>query len=289
MKKLVFLFFVFSFTNTIQAQTTDNAQNSLLWRISGNGLEKPSYIFGTIHLIPKDDYFFTETMKEKFDSCENLVLEIDINLSLAEQINAAKQMMFPDGKTLKDYMTENEFSRFKTYLSDSLGIKESTFKQIQRIKPLFSSGLILRDLTGKTKTYEEEFNKRAKKNKMKISGLETLQFQMDLINNISIEDQVKMLLEDDMKTNPLDDYKKLLSFYKAQNLDSLKVLINSDDSMAELGDKFLKDRNADWISKIEKLISKNSSFIAVGAGHLAGNDGVLNLLRQKGYIIEPVK
>jgi len=289
MKKLVFLFFVFLFTNTIQAQTTDKAQNSLLWRISGNGLEKPSYIFGTIHLIPKDDYFFTDIMKEKFDSCENLVLEIDINLSLAEQLNAAKQMMFPDGKTLKDYMTENEFSSFKTYLSDSLGIKESTFKQMQRIKPLLSSGLILNDLIGKSKTYEQEFNKMAKKNKMEVSGLETLQFQMDLINKVSIEDQVKMLLEDDLSTNPLDEYYKMLSFYKTQNLDSLKVLIDSDDSMAELGDKFLKNRNTDWISKIEKLISKNSSFIAVGAGHLAGNEGVLNLLREKGYIIEPVK
>jgi len=289
MKNLAFLFFVFLFTNTIQAQTTDNAQNSLLWRISGNGLEKPSYIFGTIHLIPKDDYFFTEIMKEKFDSCENLVLEININLSLAEQINAAKQMMFPNGKMLKDYMTENEFTELKTYLLDSLGIKESTFKQMQRIKPLLSSGLILNDLIGKSKTYEQEFNKLAKKNKMEVSGLETLQFQMDLINNISIEEQIKMLLEDDMSVNPLDEYYKMLSFYKTQNLDSLKVLIDSDDSMAELGDKFLKDRNADWISKIEKLINKNSVFIAVGAGHLAGNDGVLYLLRQKGYKIKPVK
>jgi len=277
------------FYSLIQAQTTENVQNSLLWKISGNGLKKPSYIFGTIHLIPKDDYFFTDAMKEKFDSCENLVLEIDINLSLAEQINAAKQMMFPNGKTLRNYMSENEFLSLETYLLDSLAIKESTFKKIQKIKPLLSSGLILKDLIGKTKTYEEELNKRAKKNKMEIFGLETLQFQIDLINNISIEDQIKMLLEDDMSVNPSDEYYKMLSFYKAQNLDSLKVLIDSDDSIAELGDKFLKDRNADWISKIEKFIAKNASFIAVGAGHLAGNDGVLALLREKGYKTEPVK
>lgn len=289
MKKNLFLIAIILFGFTGKAQTGDSSQNSLLWKISGNGLEKPSYIFGTIHIIPKDDFFFTDLMKEKFDSCKQLILEIDINLSLAEQINAAKQMFLPEGKTLFDYMSKKDSAEFNTYMLDSLKIKKSTYKKLLKIKPLFGSGLVIKELIGKTKTYEEELNKRAKKNGMEISGLETLQFQLDLINNISIEDQIKMLFEDELSGDPLDVYNEMLKAYKNQNLNKLNELIDADDSMSKLGDDFLKNRNADWISKIEKRIKEKQTFIAVGAGHLAGNDGVLNLLKQNGYIVEPVK
>ena len=198
-------------------------------------------------------------------------------------------MFLPDEKSLSDYMTNDEFSIFKTYLLDSLGVKEKTFKRMQKIKPMFSSALILNDLIGKSKTYEEEFNKLAAKNNMKVSGLESLQFQIDLINKISIEEQIKMLTEDSSNKNPLDSYNKMLKLYKNQNLDSLKILIDEDESMANISEDLLKNRNTDWIPKIEKLINNSSVFIAVGAGHLAGEDGVLNLLKQKGYIVKPIK
>jgi len=289
MKKSTIILSAILFAFTSQAQTIDSTANSLLWKISGKGIEQPSYIFGTIHIIPKDDFFFTDLMKEKFDSCQKLILEIDINLSLSEQINAAKKMMLPDGKTLSDYMTDKEFSELKTDLLDTLKIKESTFKRMQNIKPLISSSLIINDLIGKSKTYEKEFNKRAKKNRMAVEGLETLDFQLDLINNVSIEDQIKMLTEDISSENLMVDYYKMVEIYKKQNLDSLKTLIDSDDSMEKLSDDFLKNRNSEWISKIEELIKENPVFIAVGAGHLAGKDGILNLLKERGYSIEPIK
>ena len=98
-----------------------------------------------------------------------------------------------------------------------------------------------------------------------------------------------MLTADDLNENPLDSYNKMLKFYKSQNLDSLKILMDEDDSMIEISEDFLKNRNADWIPKIEKLIRESPVFIAVGAGHLAGKDGVLNLLKENGYTITPVK
>ncbi len=288
MKKILTVISIFVFVFSLKAQTADSTDNALLWKISGNGIKEASYIFGTIHMIPKDDYFFTDLMKEKFDSCKKLVLEIDINLSLAEQINAAKQMFLPEGKLLFNYMNEKDSAEFSSYLLDSLEISNSTYKKIIRIKPLFGSSLMLKELVGKIKTYEQELNKLAKKNKMSVSGLETLKFQMDLVNDISIEDQIKMLLEDDLSENPLETYNEMVEAYKKQDLNKLKELIDADDSMTKLGDKFLKDRNADWISKIEKFVKENPVFIAVGAGHLSGEDGVLNLLKQAGYIIEPV-
>ncbi len=289
MKKTLTVISIFFFVFSLKAQTADSTDNALLWEISGNGIEKPSYIFGTIHMIPKYDYFFTDLMKEKFDSCKKLVLEIDINMSLAEQINAAKQMFLPNGKLIFDYMTKKDSVEFRLYLIDSLKISKSTYKRVVRIKPLFGSSLILKELVGKIKTYEQELNKLAKKKGTEVVGLETLQFQMDLVNDISIEDQIKMLFEDDLSGNPLDVYNEMVAAYKEQNLTKLNELIDADDSMTKLGDKFLKDRNADWISKIEKLVQEQPVFIAVGAGHLAGEYGVLNLLRQKGYTVKPIK
>ncbi|MCF6185038.1 MAG: TraB/GumN family protein, partial [Bacteroidales bacterium] len=134
MKKLILIFFALFQTAFIFSQQNDSTANSLLWEISGNGIEKPSYIFGTIHMIPKDDYFFTNLMKEKFAACEKLVLEIDINMALAEKIKEAKQMFLPEGKLLYDYMTEKDSVEFHSYLIDSLKISKSTYKKVIRIK-----------------------------------------------------------------------------------------------------------------------------------------------------------
>ena len=77
------------------------SENSILWEISGNGLEHPSYIFGTIHMIPENDYFFTKSAKNCFNSCQTLVLETDIDIPLKKQIELAKQIMLPNGNTIK--------------------------------------------------------------------------------------------------------------------------------------------------------------------------------------------
>lgn len=282
---IISLFFAFS----VQAQSPTNNDKSLLWEISGNGLEKPSYIFGTMHLVPKDDYFFTDKMKEKFETCKKLILEIDINIPLKKQIEIAKQVLLPKGKLLSDYMTAEEFDKFQSYILDTLKIKKSTFKKINKIKPLLGSSLIINELAGKTKAYEKELNKLAKKNDMQVGGLETMEFQMSLINNISVEDQIKMMTEDDISGNPMDAYNEMLKVYKEQDLDKLKKLMDADDSMASIEDDFLNNRNKDWIPKIEKLANEKPVFIAVGAGHLAGDDGVLQLLREQGYTVTAIK
>ncbi len=290
MKKSIFTILIFLFSISLQAQTTDNIEKSLLWEVSGNGLEKPSYIFGTMHLVPKDDYFFTDIMKEKFDSCEKLILEIDIDIPLSKQIEIAKQVILPEGKRLSDYMSAEDFEEFQSYILDSLKIKKSTFKKINKIKPLLGSSLIINELAGKTKAYEKELEKLAKKNKMEVLGLETIEFQMGLINNISVEEQIKMMTQGEgMTGNPMDAYNIMLEAYKNQDLMSLKELMDADESMIGLEEDFLKNRNKDWIPKIETLAKKTSIFVAVGAGHLPGEGGVLDLLKENGYTITAVK
>ncbi len=272
---------------TVETRVTDK---SLLWEISGNGLENPSYIFGTIHLIPEDDYFFTDLMKAKLSDCKTLVLEVDINMSLKEQIALAKKIILPKGKTLEDYMSVEQYKKYSDYILDSLKIKKSKYKQMNKIKPIFGSSIVLSELLGKIKSYEQELNKIAKKNNMNIVGLETADYQIDILDKISIKKQVEMIAGEDMYSKqPLTEYYKIIKVYKKQDLEMLNKLFKAEKSMQEFENELLYDRNRNWIQIIEKLSKENPIFVAVGAAHLPGKKGVLNLLKEKGFSVRVVK
>ncbi len=289
MKKLSLLIISIFIVFSIKAQT-NATEKSLLWEISGNGLENPSYIFGTIHLIPEDDYFFTDLMKAKFSDCKTLVLEVDINMSLKEQIALAKKILLPNGKTIEDYMSVEQYKKYSDYILDSLKIKKSKYKQMNKIKPIFGSSIILSELLGKIKSYEQELNKIAKKNNMNIVGLETADYQIDILDKISIEKQVEMITDEDMYSKqPLKEYYKIIDTYKKQDLEMINKLFKEEKSMQEFENELLYDRNQNWIKIIEKLSKENPIFVAVGSAHLPGKKGVLNLLKEKGFNVRAVK
>ena len=283
---LVLAIFISSF---IRAQDSITVEKSLLWEISGNGLERSSYIFGTIHLIPEKDYLFTKRMSSILDECEILALEIDMNIPILTQIDLVKKMLFPDGKTLQNYLSEEEYSKYSSYILDSLKIKKSKLNQINKLKPIFAGSIILNELLPKTKTYEIEFSKIAKKSGMEVVGLETIEYQMSIMNSISIEKQIDMMLKGGLTENPLDEYMELVEIYKNQDIQRMQDISKEDEFMIEYEDELLFKRNKNWIPVIEKLINKNCTFVAVGAMHLSGEFGVLNLLKIKGYTLKPVK
>ena len=145
-------------------------------------------------------------------------------------------------------------------------------------------GLILKDKLGKVKVYENKLNKLASKNKMKTMGLETIDEQISIVNKISIEDQVEMFLGT-RDYDIIDEYNRLLKAYKQQDISSLYELSKETDEFADFEQDFLITRNKNWVPEIEKFINHQSTFIAVGALHLGGPEGVINLLREKGYTV----
>jgi uncharacterized protein YbaP (TraB family) len=273
---------------TISVKAQNTSENALLWEISGNGLTHSSYIFGTIHLIPENDFFFTDIMKENLLKCNTLALEIDMDMSLSEKIELSKKMLLPEGKEISEFMTEEQYKKFISFLTDTLKIGKLKLNMMTKYKPIFSSALIISELIGKSKTYEEEFMTLAKKNKIHVIGLETADYQINVLDKISIEDQVKMLFENDLNQNGLDEYYKLVESYKNQNLNDLYELFKNEETIVDFEEDLLVKRNKNWISVIENQIKNQSVFIAVGAGHLPGNKGVLNLLTKQGYIIKPI-
>lgn len=260
--------------------------NSLLWKISGKDLSKPSYLFGTIHMLPEDKYFLTDKMQDAFNESEILALEAELDVPFAEQLKMATAMIMPDGKTWKEFMTEDEYTALTSAFVDSLGIKAKKVEKYSKIRPIYVSGLILTDLLGKVKMYEQELSAMAKKDKKEIIGLETLQEQMDIVSGISIEDQM-----DDLKQNTasmLRDYNEMLDAYLSQNLNELEKSTEESDSFDKMEAKLLTERNDRWIKSIEEQAAKNATFFAVGAMHLVGEKGLIEQLKTAGYTVEAV-
>ncbi len=289
MKKIILLFvFLYVSFNFLSAQDSIRSENALLWEITGKDLKEPSYIFGTIHMIPEADYFFPEVWKEKFLACKTLALEIDVNMSLLEQVDLAKKIILPQGTSLADYMEPTEYLNLQTYILDSLHIKKAKWNQMNKIKPLFSMSLIYEDLMDDLKTYETELNDLAKKNGIPTIGLETADYQIDILNKISIEDQIDMLTGDELAGNPIDELAKLIKVYKAQDINQMLELYKKDEAMKAYEYDLLTKRNQNWIPKIIAAAKKGSTFVAVGAMHLPGEAGVLRLLESEGYTVKAI-
>ncbi len=259
-----------------------SANAQLLYRISGNGLKQDSYLFGTIHTMPKEDFEMPKKVMDALKSSEAIAMEIDMNMSMSEQIEMAKMTLIPNGETLKNYMSDSAYIKLKSYCMDTLAWKESKFDKYAHIKPFFFSSVVLQEKIGKQKSFEMEFQKLAKKYDKPLMGLETVMYQMETIDRISIKDQIQFM--DDFSN--MSEFDVMFDLYLKEDINALYTLISSEtDMLPEFNHWFLEVRNANWIPVIEKQISKEATFIAVGAGHLGGTNGVLELLKKQGYTV----
>jgi uncharacterized protein YbaP (TraB family) len=268
---------------------TANLNGQLLWKISGESVKENSFLYGTIHVMPENQFSISPKIQKAFDDSRMLAMEIDLNIGLAKQIKIAKKTFLPSGQTIQNLLSAADFEKLKSFCLDSLKIPESKFNKYIHLKPFFFSSALAQEQMGNTKSYEMEFNKMAKKNRKKTMGLETMEYQLETINKISIDDQAKMLMEEFDK-NPTEQFNDLLLLYLNEDLNGLYSIVNSESSQINnFNQDFLDVRNKNWIPVIESQIKVNSTFIAVGAAHLPGENGVINLLQKKGYKVEPVK
>ncbi len=265
--------------------------SALLYEISGNGLKKPSYLFGTIHIICPNDMIPAEKLDEYLGKSEQVFMELDFD-NQTEIQSMSKAAYLPDGKTLADFLTAEQYAKVGEMVKNSLGVP---IENVKNIHPMILQTLIITSPKNlgcnPPGSYELSFLKTAAANKKPIEGLETVGMQLDTINSIPLDKQAEGLYKMALEPNKsIDEYKKLVETYKTQNLDKVYEFIQrafADDPTFQV--TLLDDRNVAWIPKIEKAIKEKPSFIAVGAGHLGGKTGVLNLLRAKGYKVQAIK
>jgi uncharacterized protein YbaP (TraB family) len=262
------------------------AQNGVLWKIDHPKKEHSSYIFGTMHIIPKDRFKPSNTLDSIIKNGGKVVTEIKLDLSIEEQFNLATSMVFEKRGSLADHLSKEKMDRLKRVLIDTLKFEESKLSnQYFNLKPMFMTGILLRELIGDVESYDAWVGEKATEYGKEKDALESVYNQIGFIDSIPMETQLSWL--DDLNSNMLDDYLDMLSVYENGNLDSLLVMSMADPNTT--ADFQLRSvRNKNWISKMLRQMQAGSVLFAVGALHLPGNDGLLELLRQEGYLTKVV-
>lgn len=262
-------------------------KSALLWEISGNGLQRPSYLFGTIHLLCPTDYRLSDTVKARLAATQQLALELDFDdpkMTTAMQ----RTMTMTGGKTLKDVLGEADYALVNAYFRDSLKMPLTPFAGS---KPFVLMSLLYPKLLGcAPKSYELEFVQLAKKDKKEVIGLETVEEQMALFDKIPYEkqaEQVVKTVKDPAKARK--EFADLVKLYRAEAIKKMPRLANRESGFKGYEGDLLENRNRRWIPLIEREARAMPTFFAVGAAHLGGKTGVVRLLKKAGFTLRAVE
>lgn len=274
-------------TGTVNMETNKD-ENTLLWEVSGKGLSQPSYLFGTFHLMCRNDIHFSENLKAAVLQSKEVYLELDLD-DPSVLLGAMMLMNMNNGKKLPDLFSQQEYNRLENFFKDSLHLSLGLFQQM---KPVFLESLLYpKMLPCKTTSgVEEELMKLAKQDKKEIQGLETMAFQASVFDSIPYDEQARELLKG---IDSLAVYRKyfdtMITVYKTQQLKAIDEMFSKTEfGMSDNRDILLDNRNKNWVSQLKKIMEKKSVFVAVGAGHLVGEQGLIALLRKEGYKLRPV-
>lgn len=302
MRKIVFFLafiaaqaFGLSAQEALSSFAPTEAENSLLWEISGKGLPKPSFLYGTIHMIAREDFFLTEPTKASFEKAERVTFEINMEemSDFSVLMPLMMQAFMKNDTTLQDLLSTEEYTLVKNHF-EKLGLP---MMFLDRIKPMFLSALgsedalAMQQTPGEVVSYEMEFMEMARKGNKQMAGLETAQYQMSVFDSIPYGIQAEMLVQTIQSGDAGDDqFEQLVKLYKDQDINGLQLVMQSEEAgVARYEDLLLVNRNRNWVPVMERMMKEKPTFFAVGAGHLPGESGVIALLRQQGYSVKPLR
>ena len=294
MFRFLFFAFVLAQFNSVFGQVLKHtsfpmSDNALLWKVEGPKIKKDCYLFGTMHLIEKDYFFFPDKLKKIVRKSELLIMELP---GIPSQLEALKLVQLKEGSFF-DFFTPEQTDSILSWAKSELKITESQFKSsLGSMKPFVVIQLAAQmHFLGKTESYEMTLEAIAKENNIEIKGLETIEQQLSFFDNLSKEKQAEMVMEGIRNSHDLaNSTLKMEKLYNRQNVDSLYLMIHEEGGIiSEEENTFLEERNVNWVPKIATFIQQKKTFIAVGAGHLGGTNGLIRLLEQEGYTLAPVE
>ncbi|MDQ3277851.1 MAG: TraB/GumN family protein [Bacteroidota bacterium] len=267
--------------------------NTLLWRISGKDLSKPSYLFGTMHMLCADDIVLSDSLKSAIASADDVYLELDME-NLFEMMGAMQHMSMRNDTTLADLLTREEYNAIKKHFEEKGSMLP--FNMLETYKPLLTASMLAEQQVSscdKVISMEQLIMKEAKQHSVDIKGLETMNFQLGIFDKIPYRLQAKQLhkMITEAGSSKNDNSMKILTdAYRKQQLEMLEeITMKEDMGIQNFTELLLYSRNSNWAKKLQTLMKERALVVAVGAGHLPGKRGVINLLRQAGYKVEPVK
>lgn len=260
-------------------------EKSLLWKVEGDDI-KTSYLFGTVHMLPKEKFELKEKVKSAIAESEVMVMELDFSNPAisAEMMN---NVMMKGDETVGDYLSGEQFSTLDSLLLQTAGV---SLTAVEKMKPFMISTMLIKRFVGsEPASFEGTLTQMAMADSMQIIGLETVTEQMAIFDSISYRTQAEGLvdmIEDEAAMQAM--YSDLIEAYREEDLVALHNLILEGMNSPKEEEFLLSRRNRMWIDKLDDVMGQQHSFIAVGAGHLPGKSGVINLLKDAGYRVNPV-
>jgi len=251
---------------------------ALLWEISGRDLARPSYIYGTIHMICEKDFFISEKLKNAIGSVDEVVFELKLDdPGLDQKMKDAMTSAVPLAVRLGEprYRMLDSIFRLKT----NIALAKLQNMELSALTMILSSIMLN---CGQPTSYEKILLSMAKEHQKKVSGFETVEAQMSFFKKAYTDSVLFNQLMDIDKGTLLSD--KIVSLYKQQDLSGMYALI--DDALFKKW--ILEIRNQNWLALMPEIMRKNSTLFAVGAAHLGGDFGLINSLKEMGYVIKPM-
>ena len=268
--------------------TVDAQQKHFLWRVSSGS--HSIYLAGSIHFLKKEHYPLKGPIEEALDNSQKLVLEIELQSATQEQALTLAKGLYRDGTTLQQNVAPETFMLAERIAKD-LGLD---LRLLNPLKPwvvaLTLTALKLQKL-GFDPNYgvDQYLASRAKDSGKATSGLESLEFQIDLLDQIPRAGQESMLLQTLKDLDRLGTYvEEIVQSWARGDTRAVEELMHAGaKTYPDVHQKLIVERNRRWVAQIEKIIDQGgNTMVVVGAAHLVGKDGVVELLKQRGYRVE---
>ncbi|EDM36909.1 hypothetical protein PBAL39_18584 [Pedobacter sp. BAL39] len=259
-------------------------ENSLLWEISGNGLSKPSYLFGTFHILCPDNFAIADNVKTALSKTDRITFEVNIaDPEFIPSIQKAMMSPIPLSKRLSPQQFQ-ALDSVLTVLKSPYTLKQMDNLSLQAV----SSFLMQKILPCETPvSFEGELLKVAQEQHKPAAGLETVEFQMECLRNAFSDEH---LYQQILKIEKMDaDLKAMIAMYQQQNLNGIYSYVMKKETVETESEKWMMEvRNKNWVAAMPVMMEKESNLFAVGAGHLGGKYSLVTMLREKGYTVKPI-
>jgi len=269
----------------------DAAGRNFMWKATSPS-HRVVYLVGSVHVLTADYYPLDPAFDEAFKSSDILVEELDMRemLGANSQMEMLSRGMLPAGQTIDKVVSADTMSAVTKKLSD-LGMP---FEPMKQFKPWLLS-MILQAFEWQKSGFnadlglDKHFYDQAIAAGKQVQGLETLAFQLSRFDEMSMDTQDRLLSEtiNELETTKTS-FTRMADAWKTGDVPTIEELVLKDlKDEPQMYDRLLMQRNRTWLPKIEALFSRpKPAFVVVGAAHLVGSDGLLQMLKAKGYQIE---
>ncbi|MEO8406787.1 MAG: TraB/GumN family protein, partial [Chitinophagaceae bacterium] len=287
MKRTLILFpvILLLISTAATAQTSKPWPKTLLWRISGNGLKGNSYLFGTMHLEDKRIFNFTDSLYQYLEQADGYAMEVDLQEfadSVFQKVLDQREDEIIDEKRLAK---KSDKTKIIDSLMDNVLTKndKASKKQLELIRKYKTHSLTKHhEMPTIMDAYLYGIARREGK---WVGGIEDIQDQLFLFDELGRNMTHKEFSASDDETSAT--LEKMISIYQANDLEQVEKF-SLHDTPTEWEDKLLTKRNIKMAARMDSLSAIRKMFFAVGAAHLPGQGGVINLLRKKGFSVDPV-